>query len=329
MAAHRVAVVGCGHWGQNLVRCFRDLGALVAVCDRSPESRERAKRLAPDALEYESSARMFAEADISGAVIATPAETHAEMCEAALEANLDVLCEKPLALTYEDARRVATMATDRSRVLMVGHVLEYHPAVEKLRDLVHAGELGTLRYVYSNRLNLGKVRREENILWSFAPHDIAVILRLVGAMPCRVLASGGAYLQPNVADVTVTQLRFDSGVAAHVFVSWLNPFKEQQLVVVGSRKMATLDDVSKALIVHDQRVDFEDGQPISFKRDGVCVDYSAEEPLRRQCAAFLEAISTRAPPRTDSASALRVLRVLEAAQQSLVNEGQPVTLPDG
>ena len=151
---------------------------------------------------------------------------------------------------------------------MVGHVLEYHPAIVRLRETRCRGELGKVAYIYSNRLNLGKVRREENILWSFAPHDIAIILRLMGAMPFQVVACGGSYVQPNIADVTVTNLLFDNGVRAHIHVSWLHPFKEQRLVVIGSRKMASFDDVAKQLLLYDQRVDMEGGQPIPVKGEG-------------------------------------------------------------
>ena len=166
---------------------------------------------------------------------------------------------------------------------MVGHVLEYHPAVIRLHELVRAGKLGKVQYIYSNRLSLGKVRREENILWSFAPHDVAIILRLMGSMPLQVVATGGAYVQPNIADVTVTSLLFDNGVRAHIHVSWLHPFKEQRLVVIGSRKMASFDDVAKQLVLYDQRVEVEKGQPVPIKGEGEQVEFAKDEPLRLEC----------------------------------------------
>jgi predicted dehydrogenase len=270
---------------------------------------------------------VLADPDISGVVISVPAEKHAELCAQALAAGKDVFCEKPLALRYEDAAKVARLATQHGRILMVGHILEYHPAIIKLRTLIDEGQLGKIQYVYSNRLNLGKVRREENILWSFAPHDIAIILRLVGDMPFQVIAAGGAYIQPNIADVTVSQLLFEDGRAAHIFVSWLNPFKEQKLVVVGSKRMATFDDVRKELVLHDQRVDVRDGEPVPVKGEGTTIAYDAEEPLAIECRAFLDAIRCRKPPITDADSALRVLRVLQALQRSLITHGQPIALP--
>ncbi len=322
----KIAVLGCGYWGKNLVRNFHALGALGAVVEPQAEGRRRAAEIAPDVAIHAAPEAVWSDASIGGVVIATPAAQHARVCAAALEAGKDVLCEKPLALRYEDAERVARLADQRGRILMVGHILEYHPGVRKLVELVHSGELGATCYIYSHRLNLGKVRREENILWSFAPHDIAVILRLVGDEPVSVLAAGGAYVQAGVTDVTVTQLGFASGVAAHVFVSWLNPYKEQRLVVVGSRGMATFDDVQKELKLYDQRVEVADGEPVQFKKDGVRVEYAADEPLRLECEAFLSAMTTRQAPLTDAVSALRVLRVLEAAQQSLHRNGQPVEL---
>ncbi len=266
---------------------------------------------------------------IAGVVIATPAETHAQLARQALEAGKDVFCEKPLALHYEDGMEVAAVAREQGSILMVGHIMEYHPAIRTLRQLILDGELGQLCYIYSNRVSLGKIRREENILWSFAPHDIAVMLRLFGRMPFQVVASGGAFIQPNVADVTVTQLLFESGQAGHIFVSWLHPFKEQRMVVIGTQAMATFDDVRKELVLHDQRVDIAQGAPVPIRGAGSAIPYADDEPLRLECEAFLEAMTTREQPLTDAESALRVLRVLQAAQRSLMTQGQPVQIPMG
>ena len=321
-----VAVLGCGYWGKNLVRNFAQLGALTMVGDPTPAGRTTAAQIAP-AAQVVAGIDEVLSSEVSGVVIATPAETHFELARRSLEAGKDVFVEKPLALTYEQGERLVRLAAERARMLMVGHVLEYHPAVVKLLDLVHGGVLGNVHYIYSNRLSLGKVRREENILWSFAPHDVAVILRLMDALPFQVIACGGAYLQPNIADVTVTHLLFDNGVRAHVHVSWLHPFKEQRLVVVGSRKMATFDDVAKQLVLHDQRVDIKGEHPVPMKGPGEVVVFAADEPLRLECEAFLHSIATRTPPPTDGESGLRVLNVLQAAQRSLVMNGEPVQLP--
>jgi predicted dehydrogenase len=321
-----VAVVGCGYWGKNLVRNFARLGALAAVCDATPAGRAAAGEIAPGAAVVADFGAVL-EGGAPGVVIATPAETHFELARRAIEAGKDVFVEKPLALTYEQGARLVQLAEERGRVLMVGHVLEYHPAVVRMFDLVRAGELGKVHYISSSRLNLGKVRREENILWSFAPHDIAIILRLMGAMPFQIAAHGGSYVQPNIADVTITHLLFDNGVRAHIHVSWLHPFKEQRLVVIGSKRMATFDDVTKSLVLYDQRVEIQEGQPVPIKGNGDEVAFGAEEPLRLECEAFLDAVATRQPPRTDGRSGLRVLQVLQAAQRSLIMNGEPMTLP--
>ena len=253
MQDNKIAVIGCGYWGKNLVRNFSHLGALAMVCDNTPEGLATARDLAPEAA-VASSVEAAWEAPVPGVVIATPAETHYALVKRALEAGKDVFVEKPLALTYDQGAQLVRLAETLGRILMVGHVLEYHPAILRLYSLVQQGVLGKVYYIYSNRVSLGKVRREENILWSFAPHDIAVILRLMGGLPFQVAAYGGSYVQPNIAYVTVTHLLFDNGVRAHIHVSWLHPFKEQRLVVVGSQQMASFDDVTKRLVLYDQRV---------------------------------------------------------------------------
>lgn len=318
-----IAVIGCGYWGKNLVRNFHQLGALAAVCETTDVGRATAAQIAPEV-------PIVADLDAIEApavAIATPAETHYDLVRRALAAGKDVFVEKPLALTYAEGERLVELARATGRILMVGHVLEYHPAVVKLTELVISGALGKLYYIYSNRLSLGKIRREENILWSFAPHDIAVILRLAGQLPFQVAASGGSYIQPNIADMTVTNLLFDNGVRAHIHVSWLHPFKEQRLVVVGSRQMASFDDVSKQLVLYDQRVELRAGEPVPLRGAGEHVAFADDEPLRLECLAFLAALASRVPPLTDGASGLRVLRVLQAAQRSLVMNGEPVALP--
>ena len=326
MQQSKVAVIGCGYWGKNLVRNFYNLGALAMVCDMTHTGRSTAKELAPQAAVV-SSLEAALQAPVAGLIIATPAETHYDLVKQALEAGKDVFVEKPLALTYEQGAHLIRLAETYERILMVGHVLEYHPAILCLYALVQQGVLGKVHYIYSNRVSLGKVRREENILWSFAPHDVAVILRLMGSLPFQVAAYGGSYVQPNIADVTVTHLLFDNGVRAHIHVSWLHPFKEQRLVVVGSQQMASFDDVAKRLVLYDQRVELKAGEPVPIQGHGEEVPFARDEPLRLECQAFLEALVTRCPPRTDGLSGLRVLKVLQAAQRSLVMNGEPVQLP--
>ncbi|HEX8089246.1 MAG TPA: Gfo/Idh/MocA family oxidoreductase [Blastocatellia bacterium] len=321
-----VAIVGAGYWGVNHVRNFYELGSLRTVCDTSKSSLAKVAEKFPSVQVEQDFKSTLADARVRGVVIATPAETHYRLARAAIEAGKDVLVEKPLTLDADEGERLVELAEKRGSVLMVGHLLEYHPAVLRLRELIARGALGELRYVYSNRLNLGKVRREENILWSFAPHDIAIILRLVNSWPTQIAATGGAYLQPRIADVTVTNMEFATGVRAHIFVSWLHPYKEQRLVVVGSNRMAVFDDVrgEDKLVIYDQGVEFINGEPVARKNDGIAEPLERAEPLRRQCLEFLRCIETRERPLTDGESGLRVLRVLEAAERSLAGGGTPV-----
>lgn len=321
-----VGVVGCGYWGKNLVRNFSELGSLELVCDATASGKATATALAP-AARFVTDFTAVLDSDVSGIVIATPAETHYELARLALEAGKDVFVEKPLALDYDQGTQLVRLAEDRGLILMVGHVLEYHPAIVMLRNMVREGVLGRVQYIYSNRLSLGKIRREENILWSFAPHDVAVILRLMQSLPFQVVTCGGSYVQPNIADVTVTSLLFDNGVRAHIHVSWLHPFKEQRLVVIGHKKMASYDDVGKKLVLFDRHVEFKEGMPIPVQGQGDEVGFDLQEPLRLECQAFLEGIVTRQHPLTDGRSGLQVLRVLQAAQRSLVTNGEPVALP--
>jgi predicted dehydrogenase len=321
-----IVVIGCGYWGKNLVRNFNQLGALRMVCDESIDCRLIAATLAPDCEIVSRTEDVFG-SSVAAVVIATPAVTHFSLVREALEYGKDVFVEKPLALTYQEGLELVKVAKANRRILMVGHILEYHPGILELRRLLNSGELGRVFYIYSNRVSLGKIRREENILWSFAPHDIAVILRLTGKHPVQVVACGGTYVSPNVADTTVTNLLFDDGVRAHIFVSWLHPFKEQRLVVVGSKKMASFDDVSKKLIIYNQHVDWNNGFPEPVTHVGEQVAFSTDEPLRNECLAFLTSVASRRAPLTDGESAVGVLKVLEAAQRSLMMNGHTVELP--
>ena len=328
MSSINVAVLGCGYWGQNLVRNFHALGVLRAVCDPGEAGRARARQLAPGAEVLAEFASVLERPDIHAVVLATPAETHEPLALQALAAGKDVLVEKPIALNHQQGLRMHEAAENAGRILMVGHLLEFHPAVLKLREMVAGGTLGKVNYIYSNRLNFGKIRTEENALWSFAPHDIAVILRLVGELPLEVTCTGGSYLTPNLADVTVSCLHFRSGLRAHIFVSWLNPFKEQKLVVVGDRQMAVWDDVVKQgkLVLFDQRVDFANRQPVLQKGASETVELANDEPLRLECEHFVECVISRQRPLTDSKSGIDVLRVLQACEVSLRLNGHPQIL---
>ena len=323
-----VAVVGAGYWGKNLVRNFAQLGALHTVCDASADSLAAQVALFPGIATAQSYEAVLADPAIRGVVLATPAVHHFEHAKAALLAGKDVFVEKPLALHYGEGAELVDLADARGSVLMVGHILEYHPAVTALKALVRDGEMGQVWYIYSNRLNLGKVRQEENILWSFAPHDIAVICALLDQGPTAVSAAGGSYLQAGLADVTVTNLQFAAGVRAHIFVSWLHPYKEQRLVVIGDRKMAVFDDTVRVgkLKLYDKGIAWQDGLPVVRQDAETVLEVVDREPMREECADFLACIRERRAPLTDGRSALRVLGVLEAAQRSLGEGGRVVEL---
>ena len=321
-----VAVLGCGYWGKNLVRNFRDLGALKLICDVALSGREKSREIAPDIECTDSFEEAFERPEIEAVVLATPAESHEALAIRAIKAGKDVYVEKPMALTVEQGQRMQAEAEQHGRILMVGHILEYHPAVLKLRQFIEAGELGEIKYIFSNRLNFGKIRTEENALWSFAPHDIAVILRLLGALPVEVTSVGGSFVTSGLADVTVSCLRFSSGQRAHVFVSWLNPFKEQKLVVVGEKKMAVFNDMNSEnkLMLFDQSVEFESDRPKLRTGIAKSIEVPKSEPLKEECAHFIHCVRTRSTPITDGRSGISVLRVLEACQQSLEKNGAPV-----
>ena len=323
-----MALVGCGHWGRNIARNLHALDCLDWVVDDSPKVLESVKAAYKGVRTTRDLRRVLRDPKLKAVVLASPAALHHEMARAALEAGKDVFVEKPLALRVPEAEQLVALAQRRKRVLMVGHILEYHPAILKLKQLAEAGELGELHYIYSNRANLGKVRHEENILWSFAPHDIDVILLLMNAMPEWASTSGESYLQHAIADVTMTCLAFPGKARAHVFVSWLHPLKEQKLVVIGSRKMAIFDDVAKEgkLRLFDKGIDMKDGRPVVRQISESTLFFPETEPLREELLHFAECVRTRRPARTDGANGLRVLRVLDACQRSLENGGHPVRL---
>ena len=327
-AMPRVAVAGCGYWGINLVRNFHAVGALAAVCEAAPaRAAELSAQFGVPALSFE---QVLADPGFDAVVLATPAETHAALALRVIDAGKHVFVEKPLALAAEDAEKVRKAAEARGRVVMVGHLMQYHPAFLRLRQLVAEGGLGRLRYIYSNRLNLGKFRRQEDVFWSFAPHDISMILALAGDTPETVQTVGHSYLYNGIADVTTTHLTFGSGINAHIFVSWLHPYKEQRLVVVGDSGMAVFDDSrpwAEKLVHYPHRVAWRDGMPQPDKADAIAIDLLPAEPLRLECLHFLDCVRKNERPRTDVAEGIGVLSVLDAARRSM-KSGRPAALKE-
>jgi UDP-2-acetamido-3-amino-2,3-dideoxy-glucuronate N-acetyltransferase len=329
MSRH-IAVVGCGYWGKHLLRNFAQLRALALICDQNRSVLDAQGALYPDVRTSTSFEEALSDDQIRGVVLATPAACHYAHAKEAILRGKDVFVEKPLALRYGEGRELADLAGARDAILMVGHILEYHPAVVLLKDIIQRGELGRLWYAYSNRLNLGKVRQEENILWSFAPHDISVISSLLGSEPSVVSALGGSYLQCGIADVTVTNLLFSDGVRAHIFVSWLHPYKEQKLVVIGDRKMAVFDDTAREgkLKIYDKGIEWKGGLPVPRQTAETTLFFEETEPMRLECEHFLTCMQERKQPLTGAASALKVVKTLEASQMSLERGGLPVSLAE-
>ena len=314
-----ISIIGYGYWGKNLARVYNELGALYSVCDSNKEALKHLGDTYPSIKKETDFSNVLSDSEVEGVVISAPAALHYQMTRQALLADKNVFVEKPMAFSVTEGSELVRLAQEKKKILMVGHLLEYHPAVVKLKELVDGGELGKVYYIYSNRLNLGKFRTEEDILWSFAPHDVAVILLLLGDMPYEVYTNGGCYLSRDVADVTVTDMNFKSGVKAHIFVSWLHPYKEQKLVVIGDKRMAVFDDVTSKdkLLLYDYQVTWVKQVPTAEKADATTVKFHMSEPLLLECQHFLDCLASGTKPRTDGESGLRVLQVLDASQRSL------------
>lgn len=325
----RVAHLGLGRWGKNILRNLYELGVLEVACDPSQAIVAERSKQYPDLRFTTDPEEVINDPKIQAIAISTPAASHYQVAKAALKAGKDVFVEKPLALRVKEGLELCKLAHEYGRILMVGHVLQYHPAVCKLKSMISGGELGKINYLLSNRLNLGALRTEENILWSFAPHDISVMLHLFGECPVRVAAFGGDYLNKGVYDTTLSTLEFKNGTKGHIFVSWLHPFKEQKLVVVGSKAMAVFDDVAEhKLMLYPHEVQWRDGKiPIAQMQDGKPVQLDPGEPLRLELVHFIRCLITREQPKTNGLEALRVLKILSSLEDS-IRGGKPSDVQD-
>jgi predicted dehydrogenase len=321
-----VAVVGLGYWGPNLARNFAAIAdcRVSWLCDASESARARHARAHPDARVTGAFEELLADPELDAVVLATPVPSHAELATRVAQAGKHCFVEKPLAISAPDAERAVAAAAAAGTTLMVGHLLEYHPAVRRLKELLDGQELGPLYYLYGNRLNLGKLRADENALWSLGAHDVSVVLHLIEEDPVECLAHGRSYVREGIEDVVFCYLRFPSGVVAHLHLSWLDPHKERRLTVVGGRRMATFDDMQLEgkLTVYDKGFD-EDvrswGEYVARSGEIFSPQISSVEPLRVECEHFVECVRTGATPRSDGRSGLRVVRVLEELQRSLDN----------
>lgn len=316
-----VGCVGAGYWGKNLIRNFDSIGALHTVCDASSDITAAFQEQYPNASVTNSFDDVIKSSDIDAVSIATPAETHYQLINKALSAGKHVYVEKPLCLDEAQAQECIKLAEKLGLTLMVGHLLWYHPMVLEIKRLLDAGELGELKYIYSNRLNMGLLRNEENVLWSFAPHDISMILGLIGSEPESVQAHSANHLNPNIADQAVGLMNFANNVSAHVFVSWLNPFKEQKLVVVADKAMMVFDDTNpvwkEKLVKYQHRVEWIGDRPVAVKAEPEYIELPQTEPLKNECLHFVDCVSNNSRPRTDGAEGLKVLKVLNKLQQAM------------
>ncbi|MDP4224982.1 MAG: Gfo/Idh/MocA family oxidoreductase [Bacteroidota bacterium] len=309
----KVAVVGCGYWGKNLVRNFYELGYLSAICDENAENAQSVSHqnghvpiLTPD--------QILESEDINAVAIASPAVTHADLAAKFLKAGKHVFVEKPLAVTLEDGKNLQTLAEKQAKVLMVGHLLQYHPAYIKLKQLVKEGKIGSLDYIYSNRLSLGKVRTEEDVLWSFAPHDLSMVLGLVDDVPVHVKASLSSGQGRPIADHALIEMSFKNGVNSHIFVSWLHPFKEQRLVVCGAKGSLVFDDSKpweEKIAFYPSSLNFKGNVPQIEKYPHEFMTVQEAEPLKNECQHFIDCIEQNRTPVSGAQEAIRVLTVLD------------------
>ena len=331
-----LGVIGAGYWGPNLIRNFATIpqSQLKVICDRDREVLDRLKPFYPQLYFSLDWREVLSRPEIQAVVIATPTATHYEMALEALKKDKDVFVEKPLAATVAEAEELSAEAEKRGKILMVGHLMVYHPALVRLKALIQEGELGEILYLYFRRVNLGKIRKNENALFSFAPHDISAALYLLGSDPAEVSARGEAYIQPEVEDVVFLSISFPNKVMAHIHVSWLDPHKRRELTVVGSKKMAVFDDISttEPIRVYDKGV-LEPGTYLSYgdslgirTGDIWIPKVEMQEPLRLECLHFLDCVQRRKAPITDGRHGIKVVRVLEKAQNSLKRRGSPVSL---
>ncbi len=315
----KIAHLGCGYWGRNLVRNFAELGVLAAVVDANPATAAQIGDAhgAPSRRLEE----ILYDETIDAISIATPAETHAGLAIKAFECGKHVYVEKPLALTEAECSAMIAAAHEAGRQLMVGHLLQYHPVYRRMRQCVEEGYIGELQYIYSNRMSLGKFRTEEDVLWSFAPHDVSMVLGLTGTIPSRVTSQGAAFATPGVADWATTQMVFPNGVRGHIQVSWLHPFKEQRLVAIGTNGMLVFEDSEpeweKKLTFYAHRIDCTGPIPVPNKSEAEYLPVEKAEPLRAECAHFVECVRDNKTPLTDGQEGRDVLDVLVRAGESL------------
>lgn len=324
----KVAVIGGGRWGKNHIRTLNGLNALGGIIDSNQDTLNGHKELYPQVKTFESLAASGALA-FDAYTVATPAATHFKIAKSLLEQGKHVMVEKPITLTSEDAKELCRVAREKKCTLMVGHVMLFHPAIQKIKELIESGKIGKVEYLYSNRLNLGAIRTEENSLWSFAPHDISIFQYFIGNLPEKVVSSGGAFLQPSIHDTTMTILHYPQNIVGHIFVSWLHPFKEHRIVVIGSKGMLSYEDSSaeKNLYYYEKGFDWVQGEPV--KRDGPTetIAYDRGQPLTSEMQSFIDCATGKGKnDRISGEKGVEVLQILEQAGKSIDSMGDTTTI---
>lgn len=307
-----VGLIGLGYWGKNILRNLYELGVLHTACDFSHEVIEERKRSFPEVSYTTDFNDLLSNSEIKAIAIATPAVTHYELAKKALLAGKDVFVEKPMTTSVKEGEELVKIAEERNKIIMVGHILQYHPAVTKLKELISQGLIGEIIYIYSHRVNVGKIRTDENVWWSLAPHDVSLILMLTEKMPKRIYYQGLSYITKGIDDIALASLEFENGIRGHIFVGWWHPYKEQKLVVIGSKGMLIFDDTTEEkLFLYPHKVEWNNGIPVAKKEEMRVIPVEKKEPLKEELLHFIECVKERKSPRTDVYEGLRVLKVLE------------------
>ena len=315
----KVCVVGAGYWGKNHIRTFHELGALGGIVETNNELLESFSEKYQDVLTYQNLDDALGNNEFDGFTVATPAETHFNVAKNIILAGKHTLVEKPIALNIKDAEELVNLANKHAVNLMVGHVLLFHPAIIKIKELINDGKIGKLQYIYSNRLNLGQVRTEENVFWSLAPHDIAIFQYFIDSFPVEIIAQGSTFLQKGIHDSTITQLKYPNNVEGHIFVSWLHPFKEHRLVVIGSESMITFEDSSKGkpLKLYSKKFDMKNDIPEKIDGPVELIKYEQKMPLTEELSYFTEHLGGKTPGIANGDHALAVTKILVQASKQL------------
>lgn len=321
MTSHAVstAVIGAGDWGKNHVRKFHELGALAAICEQCPNI--VSKMQTDYGVEAKNFEDIINDDDVKALALITPATTHKDLALRALEKGKHIFIEKPIALTSKDAEAIAKTANDNSRILMVGHLLQYHPCFQKLKELVKSGKLGKIRHIHARRFNIGKFREQENVLWDLGPHDVSMVLSIVDDLPTDIHTTSSNYLLDDISDFATIQLRFPGNINAEISLSWLAPQKEHRFIVVGDKAMAVFDDTlewQEKLKIHYHKTAMQRGKAPLLERDmeGEAIQIPFKEPLLNECSTFLDAVAKNSTPFTNGEEALKVIKILEAADNN-------------